>query len=67
MACGTPVIATDVGGIPELVDHGETGLLIETCDERSLAEAIIILLNDQTMSGGDGLCWTKEGHGTLQS
>jgi len=28
MACGTPVVSSKVGGIPEIVDHGETGLLI---------------------------------------
>jgi teichuronic acid biosynthesis glycosyltransferase TuaC len=30
MACGTPVVATMVGGVPEIVDPGETGLLVET-------------------------------------
>ena len=29
MACGTPVVATMVGGVPEIVDPGETGLLVE--------------------------------------
>ena len=48
MACGTPVIATRVGGIPELVDEGVTGLLVPPSDPDELAEAIIALLgNDQ--------------------
>jgi glycosyltransferase involved in cell wall biosynthesis len=46
MACGTPIVASRVGGIPELVDDGVTGVLIPPRDEQSLAEAINILLND---------------------
>lgn len=43
-----PVIATTVGGFPELVEHGKTGLLVPPNDENALAEAIIRLLkNDE--------------------
>lgn len=33
MACGTPVIAYNRGSMPELIDHGVTGFLVETFDE----------------------------------
>jgi glycosyltransferase involved in cell wall biosynthesis len=47
-ACGTPVIASDVGGIPEAVRPGITGLLVKPGDPASLASAILDLLsNDQ--------------------
>ena len=40
MAAGLPIVATSVGGIPEVVDHGRTGLLVPPKDPRKLAEAI---------------------------
>ncbi len=46
-AFGKPVVATTVGGIPEVVDHDQTGLLVPPGDPRSLAEAIITLLQDR--------------------
>jgi glycosyltransferase involved in cell wall biosynthesis len=48
MACGVPVVATRVGGIPELVDDGATGLLVPQHDSTALADAIISLLGDPT-------------------
>jgi glycosyltransferase involved in cell wall biosynthesis len=45
---GKPVVATTVGGLPEMVVHGETGLLVPPRDEQQLANAIVTLLgNDE--------------------
>lgn len=40
MLVGTPVVGTTVGGIPEVVIHGQTGLLVPPCDPAELADAI---------------------------
>ena len=47
MAAGKPVVATKVGGIPEIVVHGETGVLIPPRDTDALAIAIIDLLQNR--------------------
>jgi glycosyltransferase involved in cell wall biosynthesis len=44
LAAGRPVVATRVGGIPELVDDGRTGFLVPPRDPAALAEAIGVLL-----------------------
>ena len=46
MAAGLPVVATAVGGVPECVMAGETGLLVPPADEDALANALIGLLRD---------------------
>jgi len=46
MATGVPVVASAVGGLPELVVEEETGLLVEPGDEKALAGAIASLLDD---------------------
>jgi glycosyltransferase involved in cell wall biosynthesis len=46
MAAGKPIVASRVGGIPELVDDGVTGLLVEPERPAELAEAIVALAND---------------------
>ncbi len=45
MCAGLPVVATDVGGNPELVQHGVTGLLVPPNDASAMAEAIMKLLS----------------------
>jgi glycosyltransferase involved in cell wall biosynthesis len=49
MVCERPVVATWAGGIPEIVRHGETGLLVPPHDERAMAEAILTLLGDPAL------------------
>jgi glycosyltransferase involved in cell wall biosynthesis len=46
MACGKAIVATEAGGIPEVVAHDVTGLLVPPRDERTLAAAIVLLLKD---------------------
>jgi len=46
MACGLPVVTTDVGSIAEIVRDGETGVMVKPQDEASLRAAIEALLDD---------------------
>jgi len=48
MACGVPVIATNVGGLPELVVHGETGFLADVGDIAGLTDACRQALSSAT-------------------
>lgn len=49
MACGLPVVATRVGGIPEVVLDGETGILVPPGDPRALGEALVRLASDRKL------------------
>ena len=49
MAAGLPVVATDVGGVSELVLEGETGLLVPHGDATALAQALERLLRDKDL------------------
>ena len=46
MALSRPVVASNVGGIPEMVEDGVTGLLVEPHDAEALTTAIVRLLTD---------------------
>jgi glycosyltransferase involved in cell wall biosynthesis len=49
MASGKPVIASDIGGMPDIVDPGETGLLVPPGDEQALTDGMRTLLEDRVL------------------
>jgi glycosyltransferase involved in cell wall biosynthesis len=46
LAAGRAVVATRVGGVPDVIDHGATGLLVPAADEAALAAAIVTVAAD---------------------
>ena len=50
MAAGKPVVATNVGGVPEAIIHEETGFLVPPKDPKALADAIIRVLSDPELA-----------------
>jgi glycosyltransferase involved in cell wall biosynthesis len=50
MSAGVPVVSTKVGGVPEIVIHEKTGILVEPGDDEALAQGIIRLLGDAELS-----------------
>jgi L-malate glycosyltransferase len=49
MACDIPVVATAAGGIPEMIQDNQTGLLAPVGDAEALANAIIRLYSDEKL------------------
>lgn len=54
MALGVPVLATKVGGVPEVVEDGRQGLLVPPADPAALAKAAITLLEDRAAAAARG-------------
>jgi glycosyltransferase involved in cell wall biosynthesis len=51
MAAGVPVLSSNVGGVGDLVTHGETGWLVPPSDPAALADGIRTLLADPALAG----------------
>jgi glycosyltransferase involved in cell wall biosynthesis len=70
MASGCAVIATQVGGIPELVEDGRSGILVPPADAGALARAIALLAGDASLRrelGRNARCRAEERFGLAQS
>jgi len=50
MASNTPIISTNVGGVPEVITHGETGLLVQAKNPTELSTAIFSLLSHEGLA-----------------
>lgn len=61
MAAGIPVVATDVGGIREIIEDGKNGILVPSNSEDKLSAAIVSLLNDKNKAQG----LSREGRETV--
>lgn len=49
MACGVPVVSTNIGGLPEVNIHGETGYLVELDDAEAMADYTLKILRDDAL------------------
>jgi glycosyltransferase involved in cell wall biosynthesis len=54
MSAGLPCVATGVGGIPEIISHNHSGLLVGVDDSADLAAALCRLMSDETLAAGLG-------------
>lgn len=52
MACGLPIVSTQVGGVAEVVDHGSAAILVPPRDEEALRRAIARLMGDPETAAG---------------
>lgn len=62
MAAGLPVAASEVGGIPDLISHGEDGLMFSPHDISSIRDALTRLIGDNEMRTSMGLAARAKAH-----
>ncbi|RJS80711.1 glycosyltransferase family 4 protein [Methanophagales archaeon] len=51
MASGLPIVATKVGGLPEIIKDGENGFLVEPKNPKGIAQRVMLILEDDNLSG----------------
>jgi len=49
MQAGTPIVSTEVGGVPEVLDHGQAGILVKPSDAQALTDAFLLLYNNREL------------------
>ncbi len=62
ISAGRPVVASRIGGLPELVEHKKTGLLVKPHDADALARALLLLLRDKKILSA----FAEQGHKNSQ-
>jgi glycosyltransferase involved in cell wall biosynthesis len=60
MQAGLPIVASDTGGIPQVVEHGRTGLLVTPGDPEALAAALTRILHDRALAASLGKAASRE-------
>ena len=59
-AMARPAVATAVNGVPEVIQHGVTGLLVPAGEPAAMAQAVLTLLNDPARAGAMGLAAQRQ-------
>jgi glycosyltransferase involved in cell wall biosynthesis/protein-tyrosine-phosphatase len=67
MACGKPIVSAAVGGIPEVVTHGEHGFLVREREPGLFADWYLTLMRDDALRARMGECAAATAHGRLSA